>query len=403
LTTLVPTDEAELVQAVAQANAQGTRLELVGRGSKRAIGRPLQVEATLDLSRLAGIVAYEPDELVLTARPATPLVEIEALLAEQGQLLAFEPPDLGPLLGEPAGTGTLGGAIGANLGGPRRFKAGAARDHLLGFKAVSGEGARFKSGGRVVKNVTGYDLSKLMAGSWGTLAAMTEVTVKVLPAGQTVRTLLVFGQDAAEAGLAMTAALLSAAEVSGAAWLPAGQARATQLDLAASVGGAVTALRLEGPETSVAARLGVLRGFLPREPQQAILDEKDSRTLWRAIADARGFVGDSRPLWRITLTPTAGPAVLRELDLAEDDAFFDWGGGLLWATSAEPEALAGRLSAALSSHGGEATLVRAPAALRAAGASLPEQPSALLSLARRVKSSFDPKGLFNPGRIYAGV
>jgi glycolate oxidase FAD binding subunit len=162
-------------------------------------------------------------------------------------------------------------------------------------------------------------------------------------------------------------------------------------------------LRLEGPETSVAARLGVLRGFLPREPQQAILDEKDSRTLWRAIADARGFVGDSRPLWRITLTPTAGPAVLRELDLAEDDAFFDWGGGLLWATSAEPEALAGRLSAALSSHGGEATLVRAPAALRAAGASLPEQPSALLSLARRVKSSFDPKGLFNPGRIYAGI
>ena len=403
MTKLAPADEAELVEAVAAANARGTRLELVGRGSKRAIGRPLQVEATLDLSRFSGIVAYEPDELVLTAGPATPLAEIEALLAGQGQALAFEPPDFGPLLGEPAAAGSLGGAVAANLGGPRRFKAGAARDHLLGFKAVSGEGARFKSGGRVVKNVTGYDLSKLMAGSWGTLAAMTELTVKVLPAGQATRTLLLIGQDAAEAGLAMTAAFLSAAEVSGAAWLPAGQARATQLDLVASTGSAVTALRMEGPAPSVAARLAGLRQILPSGPKQAVLDDEDSRSLWRSIADARGFVGDSRPLWRISLTPTAGPVVLRELGVSEDDAFLDWGGGLLWATSAEPEALVGRLAAVLSSHGGEATLVRGPAALRATGASLPEQPAALIALARRVKSSFDPKGLFNPGRIYAGI
>jgi glycolate oxidase FAD binding subunit len=403
LATLVPADEAELVAAVAEANLRGTRLELIGRGSKRAIGRPLQVEATLDLSRFAGVVAYEHDELVLTAGPATPLAEIGALLAEQGQALAFEPPDLGPLLGEPAGAGSLGGAIAANLGGPRRFKAGAARDHLLGFKAVSGEGARFKSGGRVVKNVTGYDLSKLMAGSWGTLAAMTELTVRVLPAPQSVRTLLLFDQDVAEAGLAMTAALLSAAEVSGAAWLPAGQARATQLDFLGSAGSAVTALRLEGPEPSVSARLLSLRRLLPETSQQAILDDGESHSLWRVIADARGFVGDSRPLWRIVLTPTAGPAVLRELDLGEDDAFLDWGGGLLWATSAEADGLAARLAAALSRHGGEATLVRGPAALRSSAASLPEPPPALVALARRVKASFDPKGLFNPGRIYAGI
>jgi glycolate oxidase FAD binding subunit len=403
LATLVPADEAELVEAVSQANAKGTRLELVGRGSKRGMGRPLPVEATLDRTRVSGVVAYEPDELVLTAGPATPLAEIEALLAERGQALAFEPPDLAPLLGEPAEAGSLGGAIAANLGGPRRFKAGAARDHLLGFKAVSGEGARFKSGGRVVKNVTGYDLCKLMAGSWGTLAAMTELTVKVLPAAQRVRTLLLFGQDAEEAGLAMTAALLSPAEVSGAAWLPTGQARTTQLDLLASAGSAVTALRLEGPEPSVAARLVGLRRLLPREPQEAILDDEASRSLWRTVADARGFVGDSRPLWRILLTPTAAPAVLRELGLAEDDTLLDWGGGLLWATSAEPERLAGRLATALSTHGGEATLVRGPAALRSAGASLPEPPPALVALARRVKSSFDPKGLFNPGRIYVGI
>jgi glycolate oxidase FAD binding subunit len=352
LANLVPADEAELVEAVAAANAAGRTLELVGRGSKRAMGRPLQVEATLDLSLFSGVTAYEPDELVLTAGPATPLAEVEALLAKQGQALAFEPPDFGPLLGGAAEAGSLGGAVVANLAGPRRFKAGAARDHLLGFKAVSGEGARFKSGAKVVKNVTGYDLSKLIAGSWGTLAALTELTVKVLPAGETQRTLVLLGQDAAEGGLAMTAALLSPAEVSGAAWLPAVQARATGLDdLAAAAGSSATALRLEGPEPSVAARLAVLRELLPREPQQLVLEAEASRRFWRAVADARGFVGDSRPLWRATLTPTAGPQVLRELELPEEDCFLDWGGGLLWATEAEGDDLEALLASSLSFDG----------------------------------------------------
>jgi len=402
LAILTPADPPELVEAVASANAAGRTLELVGRGSKRAMGRPLQVDATLDLSRFSGIVAYEPNELVLTAGPATPLAEIEALLAKEGQTLAFEPPDFGPLLGGAAEAGSLGGAVAANLAGPRRFKAGAARDHLLGFQAVSGEGARFKSGAKVVKNVTGYDLSKLIAGSWGTLAALTELTVKVLPAAETERTLVLLGQDAAEGGLAMTAALLSAGEVSGAAWLPAAQARATGLDeLAAAAGASATALRLEGPEPSVAARLALLQELLPREPQRLVLEATASRRFWRAVADARGFVGDSRPLWRVTVTPTAGPQVLRALELPEEDGCLDWGGGLLWATASED--LAPRLDAALSRHGGAATLVRGPAALRASGHQLPVQPAALLALARRVKGAFDPKGVFNPGRIYAGI
>jgi glycolate oxidase FAD binding subunit len=403
LAALAPATEAELVEAVASANAAGRRLELVGRGSKRAMGRPLQVEATLDLSRFSGVCAYEPNELVLTAGPATPLAELETLLAAQGQALAFEPPDFGPLLGQPAGSGSLGGAIAANLAGPRRFKAGAARDHLLGFKAVTGEGAGFKSGGRVVKNVTGYDLSKLIAGSWGTLAAMTELTVKVLPAGETQRTLVLLGLDPVEGGLAMTASLLSPCEISGAAWLPAAQARATQIDDLAAAGTQVTALRLEGPEPSVRARLATLQTLLPKDPPQLVLDPESSRRFWRAVADARGFVGDSRPLWRLTLTPTAGPQVLRLLELPDDDAFLDWGGGLLWATADGTEALLPRLEAALSSHGGAATLVRGPAALRASVHQLPGQSPALLALAKRVKAGFDPNGIFNPGRIYAGI
>ena len=178
---------------------QGKTLEVIGRGTKRAIGRAAQWDATLELSALSGVTLYEPEELVLSAKAATPLAEIEALVAASNQELAFEPMDYGPLLGGSAGAGTIGGALAANLSGPRRIKAGAARDHFLGFTAVSGRGETFKSGGRVVKNVTGYDLCKLLAGSWGTLAAMTEVTVKTLPSAETEETLLLLARDDAAA------------------------------------------------------------------------------------------------------------------------------------------------------------------------------------------------------------
>ena len=180
--TLQPRDAKDVEAAVQWVLAEGKAAEIVGHGSKRAIGRPAQTDLTLDLSALSGITLYEPEELVLSAKAATPLAEIEALVAAKGQQLAFEPMDYATLLGGVAGRGTIGGALAANLSGPRRIKAGAARDHFLGFSAVSGRGETFKSGGRVVKNVTGYDLCKLIAGSWGTLAAMTEVTIKVLPA-----------------------------------------------------------------------------------------------------------------------------------------------------------------------------------------------------------------------------
>ena len=182
---LKPRDGKEVEEAVRWALANEKALEVVGQGTKRAIGRPSQTDITLDLSGLTGVTLYEPAELVLSARAGTPLAEIEALLAQSGQQLAFEPMDYGALLGTAAAAGSIGGVLAANLSGPRRIKAGAARDHFLGVSAVSGRGETFKSGGRVVKNVTGYDLCKLLAGSWGTLAAMTEVTVKTLPRAET--------------------------------------------------------------------------------------------------------------------------------------------------------------------------------------------------------------------------
>src|SRR6201996_1625467 len=219
--TLKPRDGKEVEQAIHWALADGKTFEVVGRGTKRAIGRAAQWDATLDLSGFSGITLYEPEELVLSAKAGTPLADIETLVAARNQQLAFEPMDYAVLLGGETSAGTIGGTIAANLSGPRRIKAGAARDHFLGVSAVSGRGETFKTGGRVVKNVTGYDLCKLLAGSWGTLAAMTDVTVKTLPRAETERTVLIQGLGDAAAIGAMAAATGSYADVSAAAHLPA--------------------------------------------------------------------------------------------------------------------------------------------------------------------------------------
>src|ERR1700730_5861649 len=244
-------DAKDVEQAVQWALAEGKTLELMGAGSKRAIGRPSQTDISLDLCGLSGISLYEPQELVLSAKAATPLAEIEALVASKGQQLAFEPMDCGPILGHSSGA-TLGGTLAANLSGPRRIKAGAARDHFLGFTAVSGRGETFKSGGRVVKNVTGYDLCKLLAGSWGTLAAMTDVTIKTLPRAETEATILLFDLDDTAAGKLMAAAMGSFADASAAAHLPA--PLAVRIADVATARGAVTAFRLEGVAPSVVHR-----------------------------------------------------------------------------------------------------------------------------------------------------
>ena len=274
--TLKPRDGKDVEEAVRWALNEGKTLEVVGAGSKRALGRPSQSDLTLDLSGLAGVTLYEPEELVLSARAGTPLAEIEALVASKGQQLAFEPMDYGPLLWGRKGAGTLGGALAANLSGPRRIKAGAARDHFLGVSAVSGRGETFKSGGRVVKNVTGYDLCKLLAGSFGTLAVMTDVTIKTLPRSQTEETVLVFGLDDAEASKAMVAAMGSACEVSGAAHLPGATAA---LSGVVAGGRSVTAFRLEGVAPSVAHRKRALAGLLKSYDPTATRESRNIRRL----------------------------------------------------------------------------------------------------------------------------
>jgi len=400
---LKPRDAKEVEAAVRWALGDDKALEVTGAGSKRAIGRPSQTDFTLDLSGLSGVTLYEPEELVLSARAGTPLAEIETLLEKNNQQLAFEPMDYGPLLGGLAGQGTLGGALATNLSGPRRIKAGAARDHFLGVTAVTGRAETIKSGGRVVKNVTGYDMCKLLAGSWGTLAAMTDVTIKVLPKAESEATVIVEGLDDARACAAMAAAMGSSCDVSGAAHLPD--------HVASYFDGlprpeAATALRLEGFTPSVKHRKEALTALMKPFGPVALLDEKESRALWRSVRQVKPFAAEAaraRPLWRISTAPSRGHEIAAAITPAAQ-MFYDWAGGLLWVAmpfADEPDA--GSIRAAVNSVGGHATLVRAPAAVRASVEVFEPQEAALRALAKRVKESFDPKGVLNPGRMYAGV
>jgi glycolate oxidase FAD binding subunit len=397
-------DAKDVEDAVRWALAEDKTLELIGRGSKRALGRPSQSDLTLDLCGLTGVTLYEPEELVLSAKAGTPLAEIEELVASKGQQLEFEPIDYGPVLGAPAASGSLGGALAVNLAGPRRIKSGAARDHFLGVAAVSGRGEAFKSGGRVVKNVTGYDLCKLLAGSFGTLAAMTEVTIKTLPRPETEATLLLHGLDDARAGEAMSAAMASSCDVSGAAHLPATvAARCDALDR----GEAVTVLRLEGVAPSVRHRRDALAAVLAPYAAAQHLEEGGSRALWRALRDAAPFSADSpvgeRPLWRVSTAPSRGSALAARVG-AGAEIFYDWAGGLIWIAMPDADdAGAAAVRAAVAEHGGHATLVRAPAAVRAAVDVFEPQSGTLAAVTKRVKEGFDPKGVLNPGRMWAGV
>ena len=410
--TLRPRDAKDVEAAVQSALGGGKTVEIVGHGSKRAIGRPAQTDLTLDLSAFSGVTLYEPEELVLSAKAGTPLAEIEALLAANGQQLAFEPMDYAAVLGGVAGRGTIGGALAANISGPRRLKTGAARDHFLGVSAVSGRGESFKSGGRVVKNVTGYDLCKLMAGSWGTLAAMTDVTIKVLPRSETEQTLLVRGLDPARAVAAMTSAMGSPCDVSGAAHLPA--VVAARMPVPESAGGAVTALRLEGFSPSVIERKRMLAALMQPLGELATADEQTSRALWAAIRDVAPFAADgasaspgqhASPLWRISTAPSRGAELAAMIaTAAQAQMFFDWAGGLIWAMlGACDDAGAALVRRAVAAAGGHATLIRAPASARAAIDVFAPQDAAVAALTKRVKESFDPQGVLNPGRMWAGV
>ena len=401
--TFQPRNAEEVREALAWAAAESTPLDIAGSGSKESLGRPSVAERRLSLARLDEITLYEPDELVMTAGAGTPLAAVEARLAAERQMLAFEPPDFGPLLGTAAGAATIGGVLGCNHSGPRRVKAGAARDHFLGVTGASGRGETFVSGGRVVKNVTGYDMCKLLAGSWGTLAAMTEVTIKIVPAPEVCRTILVLGLDEAAGVAALGEAARGNCEASGLAHLPLAAATGSAVAEVAGAGAPVTAVRIEGPATSVAARAAALAATFERMGTTATVEDEASRRLWREVRDVSPLGGGDAEsiVWRLSVAPAEGAAVVARIRGAVPcEALYDWAGGLVWLRldhSASAQAKAVR--AAVAGSGGHAFLFRAPAEVRAAVAVFEPQPRALAMLNQRIKDGFDPRGILNRGRM----
>jgi glycolate oxidase FAD binding subunit len=400
-----PIDEREFARVLAEAHATKTPLEVMGAGSKQTVGRPMQTAASVSSRAMRGITLYEPTEMVMAARTGTPLSQVETALAERGQMLAFEPVDYGPMLGGEASQASIGGVFAANVSGARRVAIGAARDHLLGIRGVNGRGEIFKSGGRVMKNVTGYDLCRGLSGSWGTLAVLSEVTFKVLPSPEDMATLLLIGLPDDIAVEVLCTAMASPFEVTGAVHLQAPLAARLEHPDLKGLGEAITALRLENFAKSVAYRRGRLQDLLKVYGDIHELERDASRLFWgelRRLSVLRGIA----PVWRISTRPTAGPKVVAAISAyMECRAFYDWSGGLVWAeVLPTTDAGAADVRRVIATHGGgHATLVRAAVQVRADVEVFQPLEAGPAKLSRRLKAAFDPSGILNPGRMYAGV
>jgi glycolate oxidase FAD binding subunit len=400
-----PVDEREFSRVLAEATATNTPLEVMGAGSKQRIGRPMQTAANVSSRALRGITLYEPNEMVMAARAGTPVAQIEEALVERGQMLAFEPVELGLLAGSEEKQATIAGVFSTNIAGARRISAGSARDHLLGLRGVNGRGDIFKAGGRVMKNVTGVDLCRGISGSWGTLAILTEVTFKVLPAPEDTGTILLLGLPDEIAVEVLCAAMGTPYEVSGAVHLQASMVARLWHDGLRTQGQAVTALRVENFTKSVAYRTARLKEHFKAYGEIHQLDRTNSHSFWSELRQLSVLMGSDAPVWRISTAPTAGPKVVAAITSYMDcRAFYDWSGGLIWAeVLSTTDAGAADIRRVIATHGGHATLVRAEPEVRAAVDVFQPLEPGIERLSRKLKATFDPAGILNPGRMYPNI
>lgn len=403
---LRPAAEWELQSMVAKLASRNQQIEVVGHGALRNTGRVTGAETVITTASMRGVTLYEPAELVMSARAGTPLFEIEAELASRGQMLPFEPVDLGPTTGAPAGALSIGGVFATNISGARRIAAGGARDHLLGVRAVNGRAELFKSGGRVMKNVTGLDVARGLTGSWGTLAILTEVTFKVVPLPETLLTLVFRGLPDDLAVEALTTAMATPFEVSGAAHLPKGVASRLAQPRLKALGEAVTLLRLENFTASVAYRKDKLTEALRVFGVPLELSSEETWNLWSELRTLSVLpFSKQTSLWRISTSPTKAPEIVAAIQkFMPSEAFYDWSGGLVWLeVPAAADAGAADVRRAVAVRGGHATLIRAAPEVRATVDVFEPMKPEVERLTRGVKEAFDPLGILNRGRMYANM
>jgi glycolate oxidase FAD binding subunit len=401
-TDMRPVFEKDAAQMLAEASRAGAGIEIVGGGSKRAIGRPSNATHVLSTRGMKGITLYEPNEMVMSARAGTPLGEVQALLARSNQMLPFEPAEYAGLLGTDPASATIGSVFAMNASGPRRILAGAARDHLIGIRAVSGTGELFKSGGRVMKNVTGYDLARTLAGSWGTLALLTEVTFKVVPVPPATATIVLQGLPDEIAVEVLCAAMGTPFEVSGAVHLQADVAAGLEHPAFRGQARAATAVRLENAPASIAYRAGKLVDLLKPYGAAVQLDTLNSLSFWDELRRLEMFRAGTGHIWRISTAPTKGPAVVAAITRYARGAraYYDWSGGLIFIeVPATADAGAADIRRVVATHGGHATLLRAEAPVRAAVDVFQPLDPGVQKLSARIKTAFDPAGILGPGRM----
>jgi len=406
-----PLNEKEVSQFIKKFYKSNVPTELIGSGSKRKIGKPLQCSKTLSLLKLNGIIEYLPEELYIKVKACTPIKQIEDELQKNKQQLAFEPIDFGYLFNGKSDYGTAAGQVACNISGPRRFKVGSVRDHVLGFRGVNGKGEIIKSGGNVVKNVTGYDLSKLICGSYGTLVALTEITFKVLPAPAESKTLIIHNQKLEPATFLLNQAISSPNDISGAAFFPREpKIPGCKMDIDnifklndLKQEGSITAIRIEGSKNSIEDRIQNLIDELKIiNFSISILDTYQSEIFWKKVKNLEFFYPSKNSILRIVIPPSECSQLIYQLS----DKFkysIDWGGALVWMEAFElSEEMFESIRKKVINHGGYLTMIKNSDYLPYVEDVFTIN-SDRFNISQNIKKSFDPKRILNPGKMYTGI
>ena len=398
-----PSSREEIAEIIRNCYKKNIPLEINGSKSKNKSGRNFQAEKTLDLTSYSGIIDYKPEELYIKVKAGTPINSIIEELDKHDQQLAFEPVDFGFLFNGKSNNGTIGGVISCNFAGPRRFKVGSARDHLLGFQGINGKGEIIKSGGTVVKNVTGYDLCKLISGSFGTLSVLTELSVKVLPKPQSSKTLIINNPHIKKAIEYLGTALSSSSDPSGGVFYP------EQFDQSFTFNdlthkGALTAIRIEGPSNSVDHRIKNLSAELGLlENEYSILESVQTKIFWNKTKNLEIFSNSKKNLLRIVVPISETLSVLQKMKPYEINYFLDWGGSLIWV---ELEKISLKILREIKDitqqHSGYFTIIKVEDDLKASADIFTIDPIKY-KISEKIKKSFDPKRIFNPGKMYSGI
>ena len=399
MATFPVTSEADVLEVVRAARESSRTLEIVGHGTKRGFGRPVECEDVLDVSGLSGIVSYEPDEMIITARAGTPVAEIEATLAERNQRLGFEPADWGPLFGAPANFATIGGVLSADANGSAAVRYGRCRDHLLGFRAVNGFGEAYKGGGKVVKNVTGFDLPKLFCGALGTLGPVTEVTLRVFPKPSVTLVVAVTNVSRLAALKLLRRVWCSPLEATGLSYVP--KVSSAAFGELGEIGAGAALVRLDGTDAALSEKIVMLRQLLEGS---AVVELGCGDALFRKIASAEIFAGLLQDLWLARQPPSSqGDYEDSEREAAHGDIWVsDWAGARVWKANT-PGLDATNWRELMKPSGGSAQLVRASAETRNRVSPFAPEDRVRAELTQRTKAAFDPLRLFNPGRMWEGV